>query len=279
MKSATAWWWTYAAAQIVIFLALWSCGNRPPVPVIEGRTVPADQRIEELLKQEGQHRLAMAQAQADAKNATQAALRATTAEERAKANADRIKAEAILTSETLMGREVTRMREEQEAAAKRQRQELDDHRTQVEAATLAREIASQAASDRRTALITAAIALGIATAAGFVMVRLGIPMALAALAPGAVAITAGVGLGVLAAGPWLSWVLQALVGLALVGLTWKAAHALGIMAWFGHHAAAADPADTDRLANLRTQAQAMTEKAGCRWLVRPAVRTTRPTPA
>lgn len=274
--SVTAWWTSYALAQAVIFLALWSCTPRPPVPVIDNRTVPADAQIDDLRQQEAQHRLALTQAQAQAKNSAAAALRAATAQEKAQADAERIAAEATITRETLLAAEVRRMRQEQETVADRQRKELDDHRAQVEAAALAREIASQAASDRRYALITAAIALGIATAAGFVMVRLGIPMALAALAPGAVAVTAFVGLGVLAAGPWLSWVLQALVGLALVALAWKAAHALGIMAWFGHQAAAADPADQTRLDQLRAEAQTKTEQAGVRWLVRPAVRLTRP---
>ncbi len=274
--TSLGWWISFVGALLVILLACWSCAPRPeplPEPL---RIVPADDRVEALTQQEHGHRQALAEAQADAENARQALSQATTAEGRALAEAQRIQAEARIVRETLLSGEVRRLRQEQEAVAERQRQDLDEHRAKTEAAAFLREQQAQAASDRRTALIVAAIATAIACGGGFALWRLGVPLQWAALLPGATTLTAGIGLGILAAGPWLSWALQGVVGLVLIAALVKAATALDLMAWFGHRAAAADPQDEQTLANLREEAQAKTEKSWVRPLVRKAVRSTRP---
>jgi hypothetical protein len=274
--STVGWWMTYLAALLVLLLACWSCSPRPE-PVSEPpRTVPADQRVEELTRREQDHRLTLAQAQADAETARRALAQATTAESRAQAEAARLKAETIITRETLLAGEVRRLRNEQEAVAERQRQDLDEHRAKTEAVALLREQDALTARDRRTALIVAAIATALAGGGGLALWRLGVPLRYAALLPGTIAAAAAIGLGILAAGPWLAWVLQAAVGLALLLGLAKAATALDLMAWFGHRAAAADPQSPTTLANLRDEAQALTEKAGVRALVRKAVQSTRP---
>lgn len=111
--------------------------------------------------------------------------------------------------------ELGKLRREAENRALEQQREIDGRAKAAQRDADERAARLQAAADRRWAILAAAAAAAASVGAGIVLGYLG-QTKLAILVPIAVSSAAGIGVGVLSAGPLLGWILGGLVVCAIV---------------------------------------------------------------
>lgn len=111
--------------------------------------------------------------------------------------------------------ELAKLRKEAEARAVEQQREIDGRAKAAQRDADDRAARLQAAADRRWAILAAAAACAASVGAAVVLGYLGM-RTLAIVVPIAVCSAAGIGVGVLSAGPLLGWILGGMVVLAIV---------------------------------------------------------------